>query len=531
MAQPAPAVLRVDLFCFFFLLLRLLALLLPLVLRGLLRAGPGPRGSLGLVGGHDDTLLVRLGLGLGRPVLSMHPARLLPVEVPPHALLVRGRHAQRAVDLLRQALHLVLQSLVARLQRRRLGLARLLVRVRLRPQRLQLVQPAEGLRQLAHARVAVAQQQHVVRARPQPPDALHVDQHARHALLAEARQAGERLHRQAGAHDDAQVRGGRQRAVQEEVLGQRLAEEDNVGLDDAVALRGQAEGHLALLDVLAHQVVRVGALAVDAVLRREAAVGLDDHVARQAGLALEAVDVLGEVLEQEALVVQQPDERVRNGRAVAPRGQLAGQGVEGARVLAEEVDVEDGLGVGEVEVGEIGIDARVGGAEVGDAGGRADAGAGLVVSACAIYIWMDVCMSYHIHTCGCMYVDVKKRNETDGAYHDDDAPDIPLADVLGDGLDGARLEGLGRGALVDESGGLVAHAGRGCWSSTRGGAVPEPADWPQMEQYQTGARMERSRRLSVSREVVSVLLSIFSFLRPYVSRSRPRPGREGGLRA
>lgn len=96
---------------------------------------------------------------------------------------------------------------------------------------------------------------------------------------------------------------------------------------------------------------------------------LDDAVGRDAGGALEAVDVLREEHVQQALARQQADEAVRDGRAVArARVQLLGQRVEGLGVLLEEGQVEDGFGLGQVEGGEVGVEAGFGGAEVGDWG-------------------------------------------------------------------------------------------------------------------------------------------------------------------
>ena len=61
----------------------------------------------------------------------------------------------------------------------------------------------------------------------------------------------------------------------------------------------------------------------------ETAVRLDDLVARDAGFSLEAVDVLGEELQQQPLLVQQVDERMRDGRSVFPWIQLLRKCVEG----------------------------------------------------------------------------------------------------------------------------------------------------------------------------------------------------------
>ncbi len=94
---------------------------------------------------------------------------------------------------------------------------------------------------------------------------------------------------------------------------------------------------------------------------------LDDAVRGDSRRALEAVDVLGEEHVQQALAGEQGEEDVRDGGAVArARVELLGEHVEGARVGAEEGEVEDGFGFREVEGGEVGVEACFGGAEVGD---------------------------------------------------------------------------------------------------------------------------------------------------------------------
>jgi hypothetical protein len=103
----------------------------------------------------------------------------------------------------------------------------------------------------------------------------------------------------------------------------------------------------------------------------------DNHVIRYAGFALQAVDVLREELQQQTLLVQKRDERVCNCRSVFPRVQLLRQGVERLGVIAEVGYVEDGLGVGQFEAREVGVETCVFGAEVGYACGCADACAGL----------------------------------------------------------------------------------------------------------------------------------------------------------
>ena len=118
--------------------------------------------------------------------------------------------------------------------------------------------------------------------------------------------------------------------------------------------------------MLAHGSIRVLAPAVDAPLGSKAAVGLDDLVGRDAGAALEAVDVLGEEVAEEAAAGEEGDEGVGDGGVEFARVELAREDVEGFGVLAEVGDVEDGFGVGEVEAGEVGVQAGAWGSKVGD---------------------------------------------------------------------------------------------------------------------------------------------------------------------
>lgn len=107
----------------------------------------------------------------------------------------------------------------------------------------------------------------------------------------------------------------------------------------------------------------------------EGAVALDQLAPGQAGLDLEVVNVLGVVGEQLVALVQHGDELV--GGCVAVRGgdDVLGDRVEDGRVLLEDVDVKDLLGVAEAQVLQLGIQTRALGTEVGDAERRGDAGA------------------------------------------------------------------------------------------------------------------------------------------------------------
>lgn len=157
-------------------------------------------------------------------------------------------------------------------------------------------------------------------------------------------QAGEGVDGEAGAHDDDEVGHGGEVARVAEGGGEGLAEEDDVGLDEPAAFL--AVGDDFALDVVEHVVVRVGGVALDAALGGEAAVGLDDLVCGDAGAALEAVDVLGEVHEEDALLGEEGDEGVGDGGVEFARVEFLGEVVEGLRVFAKIGNVKDGFAVG-----------------------------------------------------------------------------------------------------------------------------------------------------------------------------------------
>ena len=79
-----------------------------------------------------------------------------------------------------------------------------------------------------------------------------------------------------------------------------FAKEDNVGLDEPAALRAAHDICLLHRGLELRAVER--AVAIDAVLVREAPVRFNYAVCGDVGLALERVDVLGEAFEQEAFL-------------------------------------------------------------------------------------------------------------------------------------------------------------------------------------------------------------------------------------
>ena len=61
-----------------------------------------------------------------------------------------------------------------------------------------------------------------------------------------------------------------------------------------------------------------------------------------------------------------------DGWSIPAGKELAGHGIEGQGIFLKKRDIEHRFGVGQVEAGEIGIDASLGGAIVGDTSRCAD---------------------------------------------------------------------------------------------------------------------------------------------------------------
>lgn len=102
----------------------------------------------------------------------------------------------------------------------------------------------------------------------------------------------------------------------------------------------------------------------------------EDLVLRHAGPALEAVDILRDEGMEEAFPRQQRDKRVRDRGFAPPRISSPGHGIERLRGVAEVRDVEGRLGIGEMELRQLRVEARVRGPEIRDAGRDGDASAG-----------------------------------------------------------------------------------------------------------------------------------------------------------
>jgi hypothetical protein len=91
---------------------------------------------------------------------------------------------------------------------------------------------------------------------------------------------------------------------------------------------------------------------------------LHNHVSRHSRLALQAINILREQLQQQSLFVQQLDERVRYRGPEFARIKLMRECVERFRVVSEVGDIEDGFSIGEIEAREIGIEACIWRSEV-----------------------------------------------------------------------------------------------------------------------------------------------------------------------
>lgn len=75
----------------------------------------------------------------------------------------------------------------------------------------------------------------------------------------------------------------------------------------------------------------------------------DDFFRRYSGSSLKAVDILSKEHLKKTLFGDEGDEGMGDGREEFARIELAGEDVERLRVFAEVGDIEDGLGVWQVE--------------------------------------------------------------------------------------------------------------------------------------------------------------------------------------
>ena len=94
---------------------------------------------------------------------------------------------------------------------------------------------------------------------------------------------------------------------------------------------------------------------------------LDELFGKDTGGRFEVVNVLSEVGKEFVFLLKEADERVSWGVSVRGREDVLGDGVEDCGIFAENADVKYFLGVAEAEMGKLGVEAGVLGAEVRDA--------------------------------------------------------------------------------------------------------------------------------------------------------------------
>ncbi|KAI6760883.1 hypothetical protein HG530_009743 [Fusarium avenaceum] len=164
----------------------------------------------------------------------------------------------------------------------------------LSPHLLELIAPAKFISKLANTSIAVAQLNYVVGPGAKLAHPLHVEEHTGFTLLRNTWESGKGIDAQTGTDDQDQISHGNLICIVVECLGERLAEEDNIWLDESLAAFFVAMRNLAPKDVLLHLIFRVLFLALDTALVRKASMRLNDLVRGDSGYALEAVDVLGE---------------------------------------------------------------------------------------------------------------------------------------------------------------------------------------------------------------------------------------------
>ena len=139
---------------------------------------------------------------------------------------------------------------------------------------------------------------------------------------------------------------------------------------------GVAAGDEAGLEVVVDDIAGDVVAAFDAGGCGEGAVALNEVVGRDASVAFKVVYILGEVCEELVLVLEEANEGVCRGEFLAGGKDVFGDGVKDAGVLAEEMYVKDFLRVGEAKMLQLGVEACVFGAEIGDAEAGGDTSTG-----------------------------------------------------------------------------------------------------------------------------------------------------------
>eukprot|EP00906_Rhabdomonas_costata_P008776 RCo012460 len=198
-----------------------------------------------------------------------------------------------------------------------------------------------------------------------------VEQHPGARVRHRGDQPGEREHHQRRAHYQQEVAGGevvlRHR---EEPCREVFSEEDDVGLHKGARLGIPHDGlpgvQLLLNEGNWHRLER----GVDRVRRCKGPMALDQQIGVDVRSALQAVNVLGVVAQQQTLLAEKLDEQVHVCGLIVPWPHLLSDNEEGLGVLAEEVQLEHGLRKGQVVLLQLRVQPRAGGAEVRDPRGH-----------------------------------------------------------------------------------------------------------------------------------------------------------------
>lgn len=136
--------------------------------------------------------------------------------------------------------------------------------------------------------------------------------------------------------------------------------------------------HFSFRNGLLHRFIWISLPAVNTALSSETPMSFNNHLAGHTRLALKTVNVLRKQLQQTALVIEQLDERMSNRRPKPTRIKLAGQCIKWLRVLPEEANVEDSLGVWQFQMCQVGVDTGVWGTEIRNPSRGTDSGSYLI---------------------------------------------------------------------------------------------------------------------------------------------------------
>lgn len=245
-----------------------------------------------------------------------------------------------------------------------------------RHQSVQLWLPAEGVHQGLHAADHVTELRHVLRpaAPGERPHGVPVDEQTGNGAANGSSQTGEWLYLQRRAHDDEEVSQREVREVLHEVSRELFPKKDDVWLDHA--LTSGALGHFPTHHIWSEVLVFIFPEANGAGGRCEGPVSLHQHLWRNPCQSFQAIDVLRVHAQQLILLVQQANKVVRHVGLEVPRIQLFGQGKERVWVSVEKVDLEYGLGVRQVVLLQVVVEATAWRPEIRDATGSTDPGSG-----------------------------------------------------------------------------------------------------------------------------------------------------------